>query len=206
MTRGIRIDVGDGWAAIVLNIIVVGSAYPDHWNFRFHRAWRNRGRMRIHVTTDSEEIEAANATVALAEIAWHRSGQTCEICGRGGHLRLGKRYALTLCRDHEDLVGERHPDDGRIRDPWARHEGAGVLPDGYDDPAAMKDELLRMWSRGKADMHDVGEILQMSRAAVMSSAIGAGYGLHLEDHDDDDEKGAEFARMIAAAQDDGTRH
>lgn len=83
MTRGIKIDVGDGWAAIVLNIIVVGSAYPERWNFRFHRAWRNCGRMRIHVTTDADEIEAVNATVAFAEIAWHRSGMTCEVCGRG---------------------------------------------------------------------------------------------------------------------------
>lgn len=35
--------------------------------------------------------------------------------------------------------------------------GAGVLPEGYDDPLAMKDELLKMWSRGKADMRDVQE-------------------------------------------------
>lgn len=80
---------------------------------------------------------------------------TCEICGCGAHLRLGKRYALTLCRDHEYLVGERHSDDGRIRDPWARHVGASVLPAGYDDPAAMTDDLLRMWSLGKAAMSDV---------------------------------------------------
>lgn len=46
----------------------------------------------------------------------------------------------------------------------------------------------------------------MSRAAVMSSAIEVGYGLHLEDDDDAEERGAEFARMIAAAKDDGTRH
>lgn len=206
MTRGIKIDVGDGWAAIVLNIIVVGSRYPEHWNFRFHRAWRACGRMRIHVATDSDEPEALNATVALSAIAWHRSGLTCEVCGRGGCLRLGQRYALTLCRDHEYLVGARHPDDGRIRDPWARHEGVGVLPEGYDDPAAMKDELLRMWSRGEADMRDVQEILQMSRASVMSAALEAGYGLHIEGDEDDDEKGAEFARLIAAAKVEGTRH
>ena len=202
----IKVDVGDGWAAIVLNLIVVGSRYPEHWNFKFHRAWRACGRMQIHVTTDSDDIEAVNATTALSEIAWHRSGQTCEICGRGGHLRLGQRYALTLCRDHEYLVGERHPDDGRIRDPWARHVGTSPLPEGYDDPAAMKDELLRMWSLGKADMRDVMEVLQVSRAAVMSSAVEAGYGLHLEGDEDYDEKGTEFARLIAAAQDDGTRH
>ncbi|NKQ80341.1 hypothetical protein C3Y90_23710 [Rhizobium sp. UPM1134] len=206
MTRGIRIDVGDGWSAIVLNLIVVGSPYPEHWSFRFHRAWRACGRMRIHVTTDSDDIEAVNTTVALSEIAWHRSGQTCEVCGRGGCLRLGKRYALTLCRDHEYLVGERHSDDGRIRDPWARHEGASPLAEGYDDPAAMKDELLKMWSRGNADMRDLTEILQMSRAAVMSAVVEAGYGLHLESVEDDDKNGDEFARLIAAAQDDGTRH
>ncbi|KSV85562.1 hypothetical protein N181_23165 [Sinorhizobium fredii USDA 205] len=206
MTRGIKVEIGDGWATIVLNLIVVGSAYPEHWNFRFHRAWRACGRMRIHVTTGSDDLESVNATTALSEIAWHRSGMTCEVCGRGGCLRLGKRYALTLCRDHEHLVGERHPDDGRIRDPWARHAGASVLPNGYDDPAAMKDELVRMWSRGEADMHDVQEILQMSRASLMSSAIEAGYGLNLDGDENDDEKGVEFARLIAAAQDDGTRH
>ncbi|RVH78098.1 hypothetical protein CN203_11420 [Sinorhizobium meliloti] len=64
MTRGIKIDVGDGWVAIVLNIIVVGSAYPERWNFRFHRAWRACGRMRIYVTTNSDEPEALNATSA----------------------------------------------------------------------------------------------------------------------------------------------
>lgn len=202
----IKIDVGDGWAAIVLNLIVVGSAYPSEWNFKFHRAWRNSGRMRIYVTTDSDEIEAANATAALAKIAWHRSGQTCEICGRVGHLRLGQRYALTLCRDHEYLVGERHPDDGRIRDPWARHVGANPLPEGYDDPATMRDDLLRMWSRGEADMRAVQEILRMSRANVMYAAMEAGYGLHLEGDDDAEEKGAAMARLIAAAKDEGTRH
>ena len=40
MTRGIKVEVGDGWSAIVLNMIVVGSRYPEHWKFRFHRAWR----------------------------------------------------------------------------------------------------------------------------------------------------------------------
>jgi len=206
MTRGIKIEVGDGWSAIVLNLIVLGSAYPEHWNFRFHRAWRNSGRMRIYVTTDSDDPKSLDATAALSEIAWHRSGQMCEVCGRGGCLRLGQRYALTLCRDHEYLVGERHPDDGRIRDPWARHVGASVLPEGYDDPEVMKDDLLRMWSRGRAAMSDVQEILQMSRATVMSAALEAGYGLHLEGNEEDDEKGEAFARMIAAAQDDGTRH
>lgn len=206
MTRGIKVEVGDGWAAIALNLIVVGSQYPEHWNFRFHRAWRSCGRMRIHVTTDSEDPKSLEATVALSEIAWHGSGQTCEICGRGAHLRLGHRYALTLCRDHEHLVGELHPDYGRIRDPWARHQGASPLPEGYDDPAAMKDELLKMWSRGKADMRVVMELLQMSRAAVMSAALEAGCRLHLEGDEGDDETGAAFARLIAAAQDDGTRH
>lgn len=98
MTRGIKIEVGDGWSAIVLNLIVIGSAYPEHWNFKFHRAWRNSGRMRIYVTTDNGDPASLDATVALSEIAWHRSGHTCEVCGRGGCLRLGKRYALTLCR------------------------------------------------------------------------------------------------------------
>lgn len=206
MTRGIKIDVGNGWAAIALNLIVVGSAYPESWNFKFHRAWRNSGRMRIYVTTEGDDPESLNATVALSQIAWHRSGITCEICGRKGHLRLGQRYALTLCREHENLVGERHPDDGRIRDPWVRHVGGNVLPEGYDDPAAMKDDLLRMWSRGEADMHDVQEILQMSRADVMYAAVEAGYGLHLEGDDDAEEKGAAMARLITAAKDEGTRH
>ncbi|MDK4723099.1 hypothetical protein PH552_27475 [Rhizobium sp. CNPSo 3968] len=207
MTRSIKVEVGDGWAAIVLNLIVVGSAYPEHWKFRFHRAWRACGRMRIYVTTDCDEVEAANATTALSEIAWHRSGQTCEVCGRGGYLRLGKRYALTLCRDHEHLVDERHPDDGKINDLWKAHvDGFIKLPPDYGLPAVMKDELLRMWSHGEVDMREVMELLQMSRTAVMSAAIDAGYGLRLEDDDDDDEKGAEFARMIAATQDDGTRH
>jgi hypothetical protein len=207
MTRGIKVEVGDGWSAIVLNLIVVGSRYPEHWNFRFHRAWRACGRMRIHVTTDSDDIEAVNAMVALAEIAWHRSGHTCEVCGRGGCLRLGKRYALTLCREHEYLVGDRHPDDGKISDLWKAHvDGFIKLPPDYGVPATMTDDLLRMWSLGKAAMSDVQEILQMSRATVMSAALEAGYGLHLEGDEEDDEKGAEFARLIAAAQDDGTRH
>ncbi|MEZ0003254.1 hypothetical protein [Sinorhizobium fredii] len=150
MTRGIRVDVGDGWAAIVLNIIVVGSAYPEHWNFRF-LAWRNCGRMRI-------------------------------------------------------LVGERHPDDGKISDLWKAHvDGFMKMPPDYGVPAAMTHDLLKMWSRGEADMRDVQAILQMSRAAMMSSAIEAGYGLHLEADEDEDEKAA-FARLIEAAKDDGTRH
>ncbi len=40
----------------------------------------------------------------------------------------------------------------------------------------------------------------------MYASIDAGNGPHLEGDDDDDEKGAAFARMISAAQDDGTRH
>lgn len=35
MTRGIRIEVGDSRAAIVLNTIRVGSAYPEYRNFKF---------------------------------------------------------------------------------------------------------------------------------------------------------------------------
>lgn len=203
----IRVEVGDGWAAIVLNIIVVGSGYPEQWNFKFHRAWRNNGRMRIHVTTEGDDPDSLKAAVALGQIAWHRSGNTCEICGRGAHLRLGQRYALTLCRDHEHLVGERHPDDGRIRDPWAAHvEGSYRLPPDYGDPETMKDDLLCMWSRGKADMHDVQEILRMSRADVMYAAIEAGYCLNLGEEQDAEEKGAEIARLISAAKDDGTRH
>lgn len=196
----IKVEVGDGWSAIVLNIIVVGSSgYPGHWNFRFHRAWRNNGRMRIHVTTEGDDPDSLEATVALAKIAWHRSGQTCEICGRGAHLRLGKRYALTLCRDHEYLVGERHPDDGRIRDPWSAHvDGSYRMPVDYGDPEHMKDDLLRMWSRGKADMYDVQQLLQMSRAGVMDAALEAGYCLNLGEDPDAEEKGAEIARLNAA--------
>lgn len=55
MTRGIKVDVGDGWAAIVLEIIVVGSAWLAAWGFWFYRAWRNCGRMRIHVTSDGDD-------------------------------------------------------------------------------------------------------------------------------------------------------
>lgn len=105
------------------------------------------------------------------------------------------------------LVGERHPDDGRIRDPWARHVGGSVLlPEGYDDPDTMKDDLLCMWSRGKAHMHDVQQLLQMSRADVMYAAGEAGYELNLADDPDAEEKGAEIARLISVAKDDGTRH
>ncbi|RVH78097.1 hypothetical protein CN203_11415 [Sinorhizobium meliloti] len=80
------------------------------------------------------------------------------------------------------------------------------VPPNYGVPIAMTDDLLKMWSRGEADMRDVQEILQMSRASVMSAAMEAGYGLHLEGDEDDDGKGAEFARLISAAKDDGTRH
>ncbi|MCJ7997748.1 hypothetical protein J5N58_24470 [Rhizobium cremeum] len=62
MTRGVKVDVGDGWAAIILNIIVVGSAWPPAWGFRLHRAWRNSGRMRIHVTTDGDDPVSLEAT------------------------------------------------------------------------------------------------------------------------------------------------
>lgn len=104
-------------------------------------------------------------------------------------------------------MGERHPDDGKISDLWKEHvDGPIKLPPDYGVPAAMKDELLKMWSRGKADMRDVQEILHMSRATVMSAALEAGHGLHLESDEDEDENGAAFARMIAAAVDDGTRH
>lgn len=60
----IKVEVGDGWASIVLDIIILGSGYPESWNFRFQRAWRNSGRMRVHVTTDSDDpasLEAAGA-------------------------------------------------------------------------------------------------------------------------------------------------
>lgn len=70
----------------------------------------------------------------------------------------------------------------------------------------MKDDLLAMWSRGKADMRDVMEILRLSRAQIVAAALEAGYSLHLEDDENAEEKGAELARMIAAAQYDGTRH
>lgn len=207
MTSGIKVEVGSGWAAIVLNLIVVGSHYPATWNFRFHRAWRACGRMRIHMTTAGPDADEIKAMDGLAEISWHRSGMTCEVCGRNGCLRLGKRYALTLCRDHEHLVGERHQEDGRINDLWKAHvDGYIKLPPNYGLPKVIEDDLLRMWSRGEADMRDVQEILQMSRADVMQASIEAGHGLHLEDDGDAEERGAEFARLIAAAKDEGTRH
>lgn len=195
-----KIEVGDGWAAIVLNIIVVGSAYPESWNFRFHRAWRNSGRMRVHVTTDSADMDAVIATAALNDIAWQRSGTACEICGRSAELRLGQKYALTLCRDHEHLVGERHQDDGRIRDPWAAHvAGSYRMPVDYGDPEAMKEALLWMWSRGQATTYDVMQILRMSRTEIMSATYGQ--GLHL-----DDESAAAPSRQLSPVTDDGTRH
>lgn len=40
----------------------------------------------------------------------------------------------------------------------------------------------------------------------MHASIESGYGLHLENDPDAEESGAAFARLVAAAQDDGTRH
>lgn len=201
----IRVEVGDGWAAIVLNIIVVGSGYPNEWGFRFHRAWRNGGRMRIHVTTDTDDMDALMATVALNDIAWSRSGMTCEICGTtSAHLRLGQRYALTLCDEHRYLVGEPHPGDGKVRE--IGRDQQHWLPPGYDDPDVMKDDLLKMWSRGVAAMHDVQQLLQKSRAGVMDAATETGYCLKLEDDPDAEAKGAEIARLLSWVKDDGTRH
>ena len=95
----------------------------------------------------------------------------------------------------------------KISDLWKAHvDGFIKLPPDYNVPETMKDELLRMWSLDEADMRDVMEILRMSQASVMSAAVEAGYGLHLEGDEDEDDKGAAFARLIAAAQDDGTRH
>jgi hypothetical protein len=200
----IRVDVASGWAALVLEIIVLGSGYPDEWNFRFRRAWRNGGRMRIHVTTEGDDPDALAALVSLQQIAWHRSGITCELCGRGAHLRIGQRYALTLCHEHSYLVGDLHPDDGKIRE--LHRDNQHGLPDGYDDPLVMKDDLVRMWSEGAAGIGDVMEILGLSRAEIMFSASDAGYGLNSADDPDAEEKGAEFARLLSAARDDGTRH
>lgn len=197
----IRVEVGDGWAAIVLNIIVVGSGYPEQWNFKFHRAWRNGGRMRIHVTTDTDDMDALMATVALNDIAWSRSGMTCEICGTtSAHLRLGQRYALTLCDEHRYLVGEPHPGDGKVRE--IGRDQQHWLPPGYDDPDVMKDALLRMWASGNASTYDVMRILRMSRADLMSAAYGSGLQLH----DNDEVCGTEIARLFVEAKDDGTRH
>lgn len=80
-----------------------------------------------------------------------------------------------------------------------------MLPEGYDDPTMMKGGLPRMWATGKADMPDVMEILRMSRVDVMYAASEAGYGLHLEGDAEEDRR-AEFARLIAEAKDEGTRH
>lgn len=203
---GIRIEVGDGWAAIVLNMIVVGSRYPTAWNFRFRRAWRTCGRMRIHVTADTDDIGPVDAAKALSEIAWHRSGMTCEICGRGGCLRLGKRYALTLCRDHEHLIGERHPMDGMISDLWKAHvDGLVKMPPDYGAPDVIEDDLLGMWSRGEAGMREVQDILQMSRAQVMYASMSRGHELRVEEPTEDDKKVAEIVKALAAGK-DNSRH
>lgn len=165
MTRGIEIEVGEGWSDIVVDILRIGSAFPERWNFRFHRAWRASGRMRIHVTTSSDDIECVKKTSDLSKIAWDRSGVTCEVCGRNGCLSLGTRYALTLCRDHEHLIGERHPDDGMISDLWKAHrDGFIKLPADYDDPEVVEDALLRMLSRREAAIDDVKQLLRMSRS------------------------------------------
>lgn len=195
-----KIEVGDGWASIVLNLIVIGSGYPDSWNFKFRRAWRNSGRMRIHVTTDTDDMEALKATVALSGIAWGRSGIMCEVCGRGAHLRLGQRYSLTLCEEHGHLIGEPHPDDGKIRE--LGRDQQHWLPPGYDGPDGMKDALLRMWASGNASTYDVTRILRMSRSDIMSEAYGSGLQLH----DNDEVCGTEIARLFVEAKDDGTRH
>jgi hypothetical protein len=172
MTHDIKIDVGEGWSDVVLDLLRIGSLYPERWGFRFHRAWRASGRMRIHVTTSSDDIECVKMTADLSKIAWDRSGVTCEVCGRIGCLSLGTRYALTLCRDHEYLVGERHPDDGKIADLWKAHrDGFIKLPIDYDDPDVVTDTLLRMLSRREAASADVRQILRMARSPGLLAAI-----------------------------------
>lgn len=193
MKPDISVEVGGGWAGIVLNVIVIGSTFPESWNFRFHRAWRSCGRMRVHVTVDSDDFEAINATVALSEIAWEQSGVTCEVCGASAYLQLGQRYALMLCHQHDHLIGARHPDAERIGDPWSRHAGASLLSEGYGDPAAVRDELLKMWVDGRAKRWDVMQLLQLDRFELDQAADVGGYA-------------SDWGCILAAASDDGTRH
>lgn len=81
---------------------------------------------------------------------------TCEVCGLGGYIRLGKRYAIALCRDHEHLIGQRHPDDGKINDLLKAHVDRFIkLPPDYGVAAVINDELVKMWTLAGADMRDV---------------------------------------------------
>lgn len=146
----IKIEVGRGWHALVLDAVVQVSTFPEAWSAQLRRADRLHGLLRLDIVVDhSDDLEAFREqtarVVAVQRAARVASRKTCEACSREGQLRIGTSRSRMLCEEHACLVGERHPLDGLVREITREHI---ELYARAEDPVVERWEVVRLWAEG----------------------------------------------------------
>jgi hypothetical protein len=85
-----RVDVGEGWYALVLNahrqLLAID---PD---IRYAQIKEKFGDLQIYL--DQRQSPAMTEVIRAAE---RRAAYTCEICGEEGELRTDRAYVRVLC-------------------------------------------------------------------------------------------------------------
>lgn len=199
----IEIKVGRGWSAIILDAVVMASALGA-WTLS--RATRVHGALHLSHTglVDLTDKELENLE-GWREVARLRSFYTCEVCGRPGRLRIGRTRARVFCGDHAHFVGDRWPEyDGKVLE--LNNECQRFSPPaGYGDEIQEREDILRLWSQGQAEMRDVCDFLRMDRAEVYCSSLGLGFGIHLVETPHDEQDAAELAQLLGSFP-ENTRH
>jgi hypothetical protein len=99
---------GPGWEQILRNALTKLTAIPGPPKVTGGK--EKFGAMVLHIDHDwthKDEIKAIRDAYKLF------STETCEECGRPGHLRKGPHLWKTTCEKHAHLVGEL-PDSGQF--------------------------------------------------------------------------------------------
>lgn len=199
----IEIKVGRGWSAIILDAVVMASALGA-WTLtratRVHGALHLSHTGRVYLT--DKELDNLEGWRQVARL---RSYYTCEVCGRPGRLRIGKTRARVFCGGHAHLVGELWPEhDGKIFELDNACQRFSP-PAGYGDEIQEREDILRRWSEGQAEMRDVCDFLRIDRAEVYYSSLELGFRIHLVEHPHDEEHDEELAQLLGSIP-ENTRH
>jgi len=200
----IEIKVGRGWSAIILDAVFEASSLPEEWDFRLIRATRRGHALAVEARSVPLRLDADNTEIEMhqeilaTEVAWARIARiaslyTCECCVRPGRLRIGVQRPRVFCHEHTYLVGDLHERDGQYTDPHRDNLG---FPPEYGDMVVERDDIIRMWSVGRAEMRDVCDHLQLSRADVYSESIERGHGVHLIERADDEQAAEAMVRLL----------
>lgn len=106
-----------GWAALVNDAAERVETYPKSWKSMIVGGKEKLGCCVLHIDCDYDQRGCRSEVERLREEIRLRSLSTCDICGKGGRLRLSS-VAKTVCDRHAAVLGDMREDDGMWADPW----------------------------------------------------------------------------------------